>query len=398
MLESPVSSKSTLALHDALVVASGDEKILRGKDLTNPERLHRSGPVLVYNAEDSTHEMSRRLRAAMKQYAIEELRHPIILWSGLDYGALHIMERKSSHGSFARASGTARLEAMIEQHKPVLVSLDPQVSLYRGGVENSNDDVNDLMLEINTIAAKWRVSVVVAHHTSKASRDNRGDMGAGRGGFAGAGKVRSMFTLCGVTGEDDEKAWGVSAQDGLVRIDYAKVSHGRKPTKPVVMRRLNVAVGNGNGLPPSVASALFDQSPYERLQAEGDYAPVLEVVDVEGQKSKPSKIPENSGRVAHAVADALELMTANEAPVNEIVDVVGERFRREGITKGKARAAIRQPILDALLRPIEIEADGHNVRLSLHRAGPQKDSAVACSSRKVAFCRARQQRKSACRS
>lgn len=369
----PGISKSTLALHDALVVASGDEGILRGPKGSSPERLHKSGPVLVYNAEDSLHEMQRRLTAAMRYYGMRRLRHPIILWSGLDHGVLHIMERRSSHGQFTRAAGASRLEAMIDEHKPVLVSLDPQVSLYRGGVENSNDDINDLLQEVANIASRRRVSIMVAHHTSKASRDNKGDMGAGRGGFAGVGKVRSAFTLCGVTGDGDEKEWGFSGEEEWVRLDYSKVSHGRKPSKPIVFRRLSREVGNGSGLSKGVAAALFDDSPHEQLKVSGDFAPVLEIVDVGAQSNVvKGESAAHDQQVAHALADALEMENSHEAPLNDLLDFAGERLRRDGVTKGKARHVLRGLVLAALQQPITVTRGGQSVRLAVRKAGPQQ--------------------------
>lgn len=372
----PGISKSTLALHDALVVASGDENILRGSGRSNPERLHKSGPVLVYNAEDSRYEMQRRLTAAMRHYGVKHLRHPIILWSGLDDGVLHIMERRSSHGQFARAAGAARLEAMIEEHSPVLVSLDPQVSLYRGGVENSNDDINDLLQELANIASRRRVSIMVAHHTSKASRDNKGDMGAGRGGFAGVGKVRSAFTLCGVTGEGDEKEWGFTGEHEWVRLDYSKVSHGRKPNKPIVFRRLNREVGNGAGIPAGVAAALFEGSPHEQLKASGDFAPVLEIVEVGtlSDGNQTTRDARESLAVAKALLAALELEGVDETPMNSVREIVGEKLMREGLTDGKTRNAINKIIFHAIAAGVDVHVGGQSVRVTLRKAGAGKTS------------------------
>ena len=281
----PGISKSTFALRDALIIATGRERLLRSADASSapisPERLHRSGPVIVYDAEDRLDEMRRRLAAMQRHLGIRstDMKAAIILLSGVDGEAIKIVRRDGDRGAMKRAPGADRLEQLIELHKPVLVILGPQINLTSGGNENSNDDQEALLQALAQIATRKHVSIMVLHHTAKATRDNKGDMGAGRGGFAAVGKARVAFTLCNVTGEGDEKDWGVTSADRLIRLDYAKVSHDQKPVEPIVFRRLSTPVGNGSGAKLASADALFPDDPQEALKAAGDHAPVLELVD-----------------------------------------------------------------------------------------------------------------------
>ena len=122
-------------------MATRREDILRGKDATgnpvSPERLPESGPVIVYNAEDRLDEMERRLTAVQRHFNVSDadMKHPIVLWSGIDHGALKIMRRTNDRSSLERAKEADRLEAVIREHKAVLVILDTQISLSSGGHE-----------------------------------------------------------------------------------------------------------------------------------------------------------------------------------------------------------------------------------------------------------------------
>ncbi|QPC90007.1 AAA family ATPase [Mesorhizobium sp. INR15] len=337
----PGISKSTFAIRDAVIVATGKRDVLRGANGESHELLHKAGPVLVYNAEDRLSEMERRLAACQQYLRLkpEDMKHPIILWSGVDGETLTIMHKPHDHKPLCRAPGADLLEARIVEHKPLLVVLDPQVSLMSGGAENSNDDLNALLQEIANIAAKHGCCVEILHHTSKASRDHRGDMGAGRGAFAAVGKVRSAFTLTNVTGEDDEKAWGVSPADQLIRLDYAKVSHNRKPTEPTVFRRLSVPVNNGAGIPSGVAAALFQDDPAERLKAEGDFAPVLELVDVRSRVGTARDVSDDEALNVARIVDSV-MADFDECNLSGIWATVGEHLRREGVIKAKQRPAV----------------------------------------------------------
>ncbi|MBZ9889465.1 helicase RepA family protein [Mesorhizobium sp. BR1-1-3] len=363
----PGISKSTFAIRDALIIATGRRELLRGANGHGFEELHRTGSVIIYNAEDKLDEMQRRLSAYQQYLRLEpaDMKHAIILWSGVDDETLTIMHRPDTRKPLVRADGAKLLESRIREYQPVLVILDPQISLMAGGVENSNDDMNALLQEIANIAARNRVAIEIIHHTSKGSRDQRGDMGAGRGAFATVGKVRSAFTLCNVTGTDDEKDWGVSAADHMLRLDYAKVSHSKKPTTPIVMQRIAVPVNNGSGLPRGVASALFDEDPAERLKAEGDFAPVLELVDIKSRMKVTSarEVDEEKARDIARIVDAI-MGEFDECELPGIIETVAEKLRQDGLTTAKHRPAITGLVSTSLHGDGKsIERGGQTVRI-----------------------------------
>lgn len=368
----PGVSKSTFTLRDAVIVASGRRDILNGAGGQCREQLHRSGPAIVYNAEDRVDEMERRLAAVQRHYGLVEsdMKHSIVLWSGIDDEALTIMHRTDRGKPLVRASGAELLENRIREYGAVLVVLDPQVSLMKNGVENSNDDMNDLMQEIANIASRTKCCIEVVHHTSKGSRDNRGDMGAGRGAFAAAGKVRSAFTLVNVTGEGDEAAWGLTPADYAIRLDYAKVSHSRKPIEPVVFRRVSVAVGNGGGLQPGTAAALFGDDPAARLKAEGDHAPVLELVDVTSKAEGARKVDEVKAEAA-AIAVNTCMGELDEISLSGIIATVGEKLRDAGAIRTKHRGDITAFVTAALVgEGHAITVNGAEIRMSAFKKNP----------------------------
>lgn len=368
----PGISKSTFALRDAVAVATGDEQILRGPGELSSERLHRSGPVIVYNAEDRSDEMLRRLIAAQRHYGIGEMKHDIILWSGVDHGTLLIMARDGDRAPLKRAPGADELAALIRESGAVLVVLDPLVSLSSGTRENDTDDMDALMQELATMASQLGVAICVVQHTSKQTRTSAGDIGAGRGAFSIVGKVRSAFTLCNV-GAKELDEWGLS-EEGLVRLDYSKTSHGRKPTKPLVFRRRSVLVGNGAGVPLGrAADALFEDDPAEALRQNGDDAPVLELVDWEGaaraaESAKGGKDTDQAERIAEAVNEAIN--ETGEERLSSLTPVLGRLLPSRGVSKATSRGKVTDLVLGALAgKGVEIAAEGQIVRLSAVQRG-----------------------------
>ncbi|GJD96545.1 AAA family ATPase [Methylobacterium iners] len=365
----PAINKSTFALLVAFSVANGDRRYLCGEGSNTPLRLRSSGPVMVYNAEDSHDEMRRRLSALMSRFGVEELRHPIILWSGLDHGEIVIMRRDGggANAPVKRAPGAGELEAFVAEHGIKLVILDPQVSLARGLKENDTDDMNALTQELARMAARLRISIQLVHHTSKTTREKAGDMGAGRGAFAQAGKFRSMTTLTHVSKDDAEVLGGLPHD--FVCLAFAKVSHSRKPTEPLIYRRVSVPVGNGRLNMPT-AGSLFSDDPVLM----GDYAPVLELVDSSesrqhgdgptDRKSEARNTPERIGQaVAHVMGDR------SDVRLTDILSKLYDRLRHDGISRSKDRSQVTRLVTKAIGSGMTVVVEGQNVRLRTYQSG-----------------------------
>lgn len=383
----PGVSKSTLMIRYALAVSTGRENIIRGQNLQgrpiSPERLHRSGSVIVYDAEDRLDEMKRRLEAAKRHCGIgEDLnRHQVLLWSGVDGTEkrvddktnddrtnyeIKILRRVKNGDPLKPAAGLKMLEAEIRKTRALLVILGPQVGLMINAVENSNDDADALFQELARLASRTGCAIIVVHHTSKSSQDNAGDMAAGRGAFAAVGKSRAALTLVNVTGAGaGEKEWGVTREDGLVRLDFAKVSHAIKPNEPVVFRRLSIPVGNGTGDDPEKLETLLSIGPREALEIAGDQAPVLEVVDREALKTaalektdaaRERRFDDRTRRIVAEVV-AREMGDTEMIVISAAALSIGDRLRKENATNARTGGEIKNFVIDALSPPVTIDSE-----------------------------------------
>lgn len=365
----PGASKSTLALFDALVIASGEERILRGDDLVSPERLHRPGPVIVYDAEDPLEEMRRRLVAGQRAYGLTGMRHGIALWSGVGDAFLQIARRDRETGILVPAEGAALLMRRIVETGAVYVALGPFAGLAEGLNENDAVDCDTVMTILVRIAAATGVCINVIHHTSKSGGTEAGSMNAARGSSAIAAKVRAMVTLNTLTAAEAQ-LYGVLAHDHVV-MSYAKLSHGRKPGGPIIFRRESVRVGNGRGLildPRDV----FDMSPHDILQAQGDEAPVLRPVRVGSTPLREAvreqrQIAANDGAAA-AVIDVLG--GVEQRPLADILPELTARLQERKLIRGGARNTV-QTFLRTRLGGSGQPAthEGQTVRVRVEKAG-----------------------------
>ncbi|WP_424363890.1 AAA family ATPase [Methylocystis parvus] len=366
----PGVNKSSLVIRDALAIASGAEPVLTGGQEGFPESLHRSGPVLIYNAEDSLTEMRRRIVAAMNHYRTPDpLLHPIYLWSGVDQDMIVIMRREGTSGKapLKRDKMADELEAAIKRLGVALVVLDPLVSLSAGASENDTDDMNALLQELTRIAARNRIGLVVIHHTAKSTRNSYGDMGASRGSFAIPAKVRAMVTL-GRLDDNSAAKFGVPLE-GHIRMDYAKVSHGKKPGAPVIYQIRSVPVGNSRAFCDDELHAANLTASGRAAAMRGDFAPVLEVVPVSvARQSQSEKVDLEREETARAVLRVLK--TPGVYPVSSHWPELGQSLRKHGLTRSESRNTITS-MLTARLggECVVISCDGQDVRVSMRQDG-----------------------------
>jgi hypothetical protein len=228
------------------------------------------------------------------------------------------------------------------------------------------------------LASETKTSIVVVHHPNKTTRENAGDMMAGSGSSAAAGKVRSSFTATNVRPDrrrDDEKDWNLDGQNSrLIRIDHGKLNHGEKLSGPLVYRRVSVPVGNGSGVRPEAAAALFDQDPRAALEMAGDMAPVLELVDIatltaqDGPKAPPIHAETIARIISRLIGDRCECSWGG------IWEIAGERMREAGVTKARGRSSIQAQVTSALLDGVAIEDAGQTVRIHAEQRGQSDTS------------------------
>jgi hypothetical protein len=179
-----------------------------------------------------------------------------------------------------------------------------------------------------------------------------------------------MYTLTNVS-DDDARRWGLSPR-GLARLDYGKVSHGRKPDVPTVLRRVNVLVGNGNhGLAGSTPAESFEWSPAQRLQALGDDAPVLEVIAVGGQSDaaeKEANRVDQQNRETIAKAALTVLGGRAEVLLSEVWEIFAAELKRAGLTKASSRHLIIGMVTTTLAgRGVGVSQDGQLVHVKAEK-------------------------------
>lgn len=368
----PGTSKSTLGIHDGVAIASGEERILRGENNVSPERLHRPGAVLIYDAEDPLAEMERRLAATMRFHNLATLRHPLALLSGVGSAPLWVARRSRETSALIEAEGATLLRKLILDLDAVYVVVGPLAGLAEGMDENAAADSNTVMQILANIAAGTGACINVIHHTSKSGGAEAGDMNAVRGSSAIAAKARAVVTLNSMP-EAEAQRYGLTARNHVV-LTYAKVSHGPRPEGGIIFRRDSAPVGNGLGFGDDPREA-FELSAQDMLQVEGDHAPVLSVVAL--RTIEPRQAAREQRRIgvedgtATAVLDVLG--GVGRRPLTDILSELTAALHERRAMRGAASNTVREHLRNHLAgpgRPATYE--GKNVRVRVEKDGPKR--------------------------
>lgn len=216
--------KSTLALADALSVASG--KPLLG------DPVWATGKVWYNNFEDGTDEMLRRALAAARHYGLEEreVLDRLLITTGPDHGQT-VLVKKANGSPVIVESAVQRMIRTIEQNGIAFVVGDPFVRSHRVD-ENDNMSIDLVAQAWDRIAKKTGCAVLLVHHTKKigSDEDGRGNMDMMRGASALAGAVRSAFTLTRMS-KDEGKAFGFDTEEGQ-HMDYLRLDNAKSNMAP----------------------------------------------------------------------------------------------------------------------------------------------------------------------
>ena len=148
----PKCCKSFLALDVAVSVASGAACLRQFP-------VRRSGPVLLFPAEDSLAVVRQRLEgiAAAAQVPFASLPVQVITAPSLRLDT---------------ATDRQRLAHTVQQQRPVLLILDPLIRLHRVD-ENDATQIAALLSFLRELQRKFQLAVMVVHHARKDSQASR---------------------------------------------------------------------------------------------------------------------------------------------------------------------------------------------------------------------------------
>jgi hypothetical protein len=204
----------------------------------------------LYNIEDDTDELKRRLGAVLQHWSIPftEVRSRIALNSGADRPLL--FARVDRNGTVIRQPDVDGCIEQIRQHNIGLFVVDPFVETHEVN-ENSNEQIKMVAAMFREVARATNCGVLLVHHTAKppqgASDGHAGNMNTARGASALVGIARVVQTLFGMS-EKDAQRYGIPPEQRhlYLRLDDAKANLG--PTNPNAswFRRVSVEIANGD--------------------------------------------------------------------------------------------------------------------------------------------------------
>lgn len=207
--------KSTLVVADALAMASG--RSIMGLQVHKPLR------VWLWNGEDPTEEMGRRVVAAMLHHDLSftDIAGRLFLDSGRDT-PIKIGHASPTGAQIATPVIDALIAAIQDRRIDVLIA-DPFVSLH-SLPENDNGAMDAAVKAFAQVADRTGCAIDLVHHSRKLNGADA-DIDAARGGSAIAGAVRAARAL-NVMSKEAADGFGIEERErkSFVRIDDAKAN------------------------------------------------------------------------------------------------------------------------------------------------------------------------------
>jgi hypothetical protein len=209
------AGKTTLTVTDALAMVSGRSLI--------GQKPHSQLNVWLWNGEDPTEELERRVIAAMAFHRIgpEEIAGGLFVDSGRDMPIK--IGQHTPNGPIVAVPVVNALISEIKARKIDVLIVDPFVSAH-SMPENDNGAMDAAVKAFALVADRTNCAIDLVHHSRKLNGADA-DIDAARGGSAIAGAVRAARVL-NVMSADAAKSFGIPDKDrrSLVRIDDAKAN------------------------------------------------------------------------------------------------------------------------------------------------------------------------------
>lgn len=230
--------KSLLSLSMAIDIAAGSETVCGriNAQSGNPQK------VIVYNAEDSTHEMAMRLYAQCEVMKIDPavVTHNIVLVSGRDFELLLMEGDRNPEVTDRCKAGIELLINAARRHGAAMIVLDPLAKLHHVN-ENDNATMSRLIGNINKIAELTNAAVLLLHHKAKGNKT-----GEGRGAGSIEDSVRVHLSMAS---PDEEEAipMGLTAAQAreYVGVYDGKMNRSLASEKIVWLKKHGIHLANG---------------------------------------------------------------------------------------------------------------------------------------------------------
>lgn len=115
-----------------------------------------------------------------------------------------------------------QLEAMIALYKPDTLVLDPLVELHTC----EENDMRKVLAYLRSLAVKYKIAVLLAHHTRKGSDTHPGELDTFRGASSVGGAIRSGHTVCHTSADEAESLHiPPDRRFNFLRVDGAKSNY-----------------------------------------------------------------------------------------------------------------------------------------------------------------------------
>jgi hypothetical protein len=316
--------KSNLSYLEALAVATNLP--LSG------EAIIQSGPVVLFNAEDSMDELKMRLDAVCQFHGIDRRQlgkkyHEIMLVSGRDM-KLRVAGLSEDRRSYVlNPKDVARLRKMIQQAGAILFVGDPFIRLH-DAPENDNVAIDKVAEVFTDVAHVDDVSMHLVHHTRKRSNDTgAGDAEASRGASSFVNAMRTAHTLTTMS-EDEAKHYGVvpEMRAWYIQLCDAKLNLAPPASETRWYKKISVQIPNGEhvGTLQRVQLEVVEMKTQYGLPYEIERAAELSEIGVERALADIAKVIVNTNpsedRDARTIAQAIRRRLLDGKPLK-----VGQR-------------------------------------------------------------------------